>query len=86
MEIFLHKTFKKKYRKLQPNEKKKFKERGNLFLKNPFHPILNNHSLHGKYTGYNSINITGDLRAIFKLIGPNMVLFIDIDTHTNLYF
>jgi mRNA-degrading endonuclease YafQ of YafQ-DinJ toxin-antitoxin module len=43
-----------------------FKKRLELFLKEPFHPQLNNHPLTGKYSNYRSINITGDGRAIFS--------------------
>lgn len=85
MRIILHKNFNKKYKKLRLNEKKKFKERRNLFLKNPFHPTLNNHSLHGKYVGYRSTSIAGDLRVIYELLNKNMAFFVDMDIHSNLY-
>lgn len=85
MKIRLHKNFEKQYKKLQSGEKKKFKERRNLFLKNEFHPLLNNHPLRGKYKGYRSIQITGDLRAIYKWVSNNECIFVVIDTHSNLY-
>ena len=85
MKIILHKDFEKKYFKLSVFHKEKFKERRNLFIDNPFHPILKNHPLHGKYKGYFSINITADLRAIYKLLGSDTAFFINIDTHSNLY-
>ena len=85
MRILFHKIFEKKYIKLQQSEKRKFKERKDIFLKTPFHPILNKHSLHGKYLGYSSINITGNLRAVYKLLDNSTVIFVDIDTHSNLY-
>lgn len=85
MEIFLHKEFKKKYKKLRKEERLKFKERRDLFLKNPLHQILNNHELSGKNKKYRSINITGDLRVIYEPVGKDRVLFITIDTHSNLY-
>lgn len=84
MKIKLHKKFEKGYKKLAPAEKKKFKERRNLFLQSEFNPILNNHPLKGKYLGYRSINITGDLRAVFRKEG-NLVIFVAIDSHSNLY-
>ena len=85
MKIFLHRTFVKKYAKLRVNQKRKFKERRDIFLRDPYDPILNNHALAGKYTGSRSINITGDLRLVFDVIDKDSVLFIDIDTHSNLY-
>lgn len=84
MIIILHANFKKRYKKLRFVEKKKFKERRSIFLQNPFHLILNNHPLQGKYKGYRSINITGDLRAIYKNKNGS-VIFVDIDTHSNLF-
>ena len=66
MKIALHKDFEKSYRKLTEGQKKRFKERRNLFIQDQFNPILNNHSLKGKYLGHRSINVTGDLRVIYK--------------------
>lgn len=85
MKIFLHKNFAKKYKKLNQKEKGKFKEKRNIFLQNPFHPILNNHELHGKYKGYRSIKITADLRVIYEVLKKDVVLFLTIDSHSNLY-
>lgn len=85
MTVLLHEQCKKQYKKLRSAEQQKFKERRNLFLFNPFNVLLNNHPLHGKYKGYRSINITGDLRVIYKHISPEICIFITIDTHNNLY-
>ena len=64
MNIRFHKNFEKQYKKLKEREQKKVRQKLELFLKNPFNPLLNNHSLKGRYADYRSINITGDLRAI----------------------
>lgn len=85
MKIFLHKKFVKSYKKLRRGEQLKFKAKRDLFLRDPFHSILNNHALHGKYHNYRSISITGDLRVLFKHIDEKSVLFYTIDTHSNLY-
>lgn len=84
MEIKLHRNFEKQYKKLSDSLKQKFKERRNLFLRNQFDPILNNHALTGKYGGFRSINITGDIRVIFKKDGENAI-FITIGSHSRLY-
>ena len=65
MKIELHRKFLKAYIKQPQKIREKFKEKRNLFLKDMFHPLLNNHSLGGEYNGCRSINITGDIRAIF---------------------
>ncbi len=84
MNIRLHKKFIKGYNKLTNSQKKKFKERRNLFLQDEFNPVLNNHALIGKYKGYRSINVGGDLRAIFKQ-EQDKVLFTIIGSHSKLY-
>ena len=84
MKINFHKNFEKQYKKLKVNEQKKAQERLSIFLKNPFNPLLNNHPLKGKYLDYRSINITGDLRAIFKKSSKE-IIFVAIGSHSNLY-
>ena len=85
MNILLHRQFEKQYRQLRPNEQEKFRERRNVFLKNPLDPILNNHPLKGKYMGCRSINISGDMRVIYKLLEKDIALFIALGTHDELY-
>lgn len=80
----LHKNFEKQYKKLKTPEKEKFKERRDIFLKNEFDPVLNNHPLKGKYLGFRSINITGDLRALYQK-QEDIVTFVEIGSHSNLY-
>jgi len=85
MRIRFHENFEKQYKKLREGQKKRVQERLFLFLENPFNPVLGNHPLKGKYKGYRSINITGDLRAVYKFINEQKYIFITIDTHSNLY-
>lgn len=84
MRVALHKRFKKQIAKY-PVLEIQIDERIILFLNDPFHPILNNHPLAGKWTGYRSINITGDYRAIYKNVQEDIAYFVDINTHSNLY-
>ncbi len=84
MYIDFHNHFKKRYKKFPIKLKDKCNERLIIFQNNPFAPELNNHILHGKYSGCRSINITGDLRAIYE-VKENGVRFVNIDTHSNLY-
>ena len=85
MKIRFHYNFRRQYQKLRVGEQKRFKERRDLFLANPYHPLLNNHPLKGKYEGYRSINIGGDLRAIYKRFNQDIVLFVKIGAHHELY-
>lgn len=85
MKIVLHRNFEKQYKKLRPKEQNRFKERRDVFLNDPFDPVLNNHPLRGRYKGYRSINVTGNLRAVYRLLNDDTVLFVTIDSHSNLY-
>lgn len=84
MELNLHKSFKKKFKKLPNEVRKKFGERAELFKKDKFNKQLNNHSVGAVYPGCRSINITGDYRAIFREKGE-IATFINIGTHSQLY-
>ncbi|MBI4158210.1 MAG: type II toxin-antitoxin system mRNA interferase toxin, RelE/StbE family [Candidatus Yanofskybacteria bacterium] len=85
MKIEFHRLFKKRYKKIDSKIRHQFDERLILFEKDPFHPLLNNHQLSGDRISQWSINITGDWRAIYIFSGDDTVIFIDIDTHGNLY-
>ncbi len=85
MHLVTHKQFNKAYAKAPKIVKEHFKERRNLFLINPFHPLLNNHSLTGQYVGCRSINITGDWRVIYHAQSGDTIVFLKIGTHSQLY-
>ncbi len=86
MKVYFHKNFDKQCKKLRPSKKRKVEERIQLFLEDPFNPLLDNHSLKGKYVDYRSINIAGDLRALYKFLSEDECIFVTVDTHSNLYF
>lgn len=79
-----HKHFKKQYGKLPLKMRERFKERLRIFNSDPFAIELNNHTLHGKYVGCRSINVTGDLRAVYE-VRKDGVRFLNIGTHSELY-
>jgi len=85
MHIILSRNFEKKFVKLDKKVQTKFRARRDLFFENPYHSLLNNHSLSGDRSGQWSINITGDWRVIYTWQDKQTVIFIDIDTHSNLY-
>lgn len=78
------KTFDKQLKKAPLSIKISFRQRLELFITNPFHPQLNNHSLTGKYKSYRSINITGDWRAIYSE-NSDVIIFELLGTHSQLY-
>lgn len=84
MNLEYTKYFKKKYKKFPDNIRSKVEERLLLLLSDEFNPILNNHKLNGKYKDSRSINVTGDLRIIFKKRSDYFLLEY-IGTHSELY-
>ena len=79
------KGFDRQYAKLAPKIKTRFKDRIVIFRDSPFDPELRNHALKGKYLGYRSIDITGDIRALYTVQGNIIIIFGFIGTHSQLY-
>lgn len=84
MIVRYEKQFEKALKKLPSKIKDKFFVRLNLFIDSKFDRILNNHSVDRVYPGCNSIDITGDYRAVFIDEG-SIVTFVTIGTHSQLY-
>ncbi len=85
MEILFKSSFTKQYKKLPSKVQEKFNERLLLWLSNPADSLLRVHALTGKYTGYWSMNVSGDIRALYKHEGDTIVIFVLIGTHSELY-
>jgi len=79
------KNFSKQFKVLRPKQKDRFYDRLDLFKKNPHDKTLRDHALKGKYKGYRSIDIEGDLRALYYVDGDTIVIFGFIGTHSQLY-
>ncbi len=87
MRINYTKNFLKNYKKrIKPNRNldTRFRERFDLFKKNPNDPILKNHHLLGSKSHLHSFSITGDIRVLYELIEGDLYL-IDIGTHNQVY-
>ena len=85
MNIAFSSEFNKKYKKLSRKFQSKFDEKVCIFEKDEFDSTLNNHRLHGEYVDHRSINITGNIRAIYKIVSKDNYYFINIGTHSELY-
>ena len=77
--------FRKQYSKLNPKVRAQFKKRQRLWLSDPYNTQLHLHMLTGEYAGLYSINITGDIRALYEKIDNSYVIFGFIGTHSQLY-
>lgn len=84
MQYISSKKFDKQFAKLPNKIKELFYEKIIIFQTNPFHPVLNNHSVHYPYDGCRSINITNDIRSLYEPV-DNIALFIRIGSHSELY-
>jgi addiction module RelE/StbE family toxin len=78
-------TFKKQYKKLPRKLQDQFDERLVLFLADQTLPVLRVHPLKGKFAGYWSMNVSGDVRALYIQRGDTLIIFALIGTHSQLY-
>ena len=85
MQYFLSKQFEKSFSKLPKKVKSKAIEQLTIFAVDHMDARLNNHSLTGKWSDHRSINITGNVRAIYTEANENIVRFVDIGSHPKLY-
>ena len=85
MNYFLSKSFEKQFKKLPKKTKNKTIERLQTFIFDPLDRKLNNHALMGLWAGYRSIDITGDIRAVYKNMDENTARFTAIGSHSELY-
>jgi len=85
VKIKYSKKFYKQFAKLTPKLREQFKTRQRLWLNDPYNTQLHLHMLTGEYAGLYSINITGDIRALYEKIDDTYVIFGFIGTHSQLY-
>ena len=77
--------FKKQFARAPKKVRTQTGERLAAMLEDEFHPLLNNHKLHGMYSGFRSINITGDWRIVYKKTDDEIFYLYAIGTHSELY-
>ena len=85
MQYILSKRFEKDFAKLPKPIKKKVIIVLQKFVDNPQDESLRSHSLSGKWSKYFSINVTGDLRAVYVYIEKDVVHFVAVGSHSELY-
>lgn len=89
MKIKFAKKFKKQYEKANTKIQTAFDKRLELFQQDQYYPLLDNHALTGQYSGFRSIDITGNWRAIFREAldenGNKIITFELLGTHPQLY-
>ena len=85
IKLQFNKQFEKDVKKLSVKQRVKIGDRLRLFEIDQYNRLLRNHALNGKYLGYRSMNISGDVRMIYKLIDEDTALFVKIGSHSELY-
>ena len=66
-------------------QQNRFWSRLELWQEDPNNPLLRLHKLEGKLANYYSINVTGDIRALYEIIGDEVYIYDMIGTHSQLY-
>ncbi|MBI5134821.1 type II toxin-antitoxin system mRNA interferase toxin, RelE/StbE family [Candidatus Uhrbacteria bacterium] len=85
MTIHFHTRFKKQLQTAPTKIQAALYERLGSFQRDPFDSRLSNHALQGMYLGYRSIDVTGDWRAIYKVLSDDAFVFLFLGTHSQLY-
>jgi addiction module RelE/StbE family toxin len=85
MQYVLSRRFEKDFAKLPASTKKKAIAPLEKFVEDPQNPSLRNHGLSGKWKGHFSINVTGDSRVVYFVIEDDVVRFVAIGSHSELY-
>ena len=76
--------FQQQLEKVSSEIQQAFGETLEIFLENPYHPSLRNHTLTEEYSGIQSINVTDDIRALYREVAER-IIFIALGTHKELY-
>ena len=85
MNVLFTKKFTKQFRKLPDKSRHRFHSRLELFLTDQNHALLRRHALKGKYAGYYGLDVSGDLRAVFRYQSQSSVIFSLVGTRSQIY-
>jgi len=85
MQIYTSSHFRRRYKKLNKEIKKRAQEREKVFVANIFDPRIETHKLHGKLKEQWSYSIGYDHRIAFIFLENGDVLYVDVGTHDELY-
>jgi len=81
MEIEYTSHFKRAYQGLDRLVQKRAEEKELIFRKNPFHSKLKSHKLKGELREFYSFSIDRKNRVVFKFMGHQRVVFLDVGDH-----
>ncbi|MFA6404656.1 MAG: type II toxin-antitoxin system mRNA interferase toxin, RelE/StbE family [Candidatus Paceibacterota bacterium] len=73
--------FERSYRKLPDRIKRIAEKKEEIFRKDPFHPSLKSHKLHGKFSDFYAFSLDQKYRIIFKILNKNIFRFYSAGGH-----
>ncbi|MFP4007123.1 MAG: type II toxin-antitoxin system YafQ family toxin [Spirulinaceae cyanobacterium] len=88
MEVSFSSAFKRAYKKrIKGNEvvEKKFWQKLEIFILNPYDPRLKTHTLSGKLNDLWSFTVDYDERVLFYFTETDQAVFVDIGSHDEVY-
>lgn len=85
MLITTTKKFDKKIQKQSKKIQQQFKKRINIFILDPNHPTLKVHKLSGDLKNLWSFSVTGDIRVVFDKSQKDIIILVNIGSHSELY-
>ncbi len=85
IQVDFTKKFWKQYYKLPKKFQDQFDTRLQLLLIDELDSRLRIHPLKANYAGYWSMDVNGDLRALFRRDSDRIIIFAFIGTHSQLY-
>lgn len=88
IKLVWHNSFLRAFKKIikkNPELRDKLREALELFVNNPYHPILGTHKLSGKLKGHHAFGLGYDCRVVVKFIDQEEVALISIGKHEEVY-
>ena len=85
MKIDYTAKFEKKYSELPKQIKVKAEKQEKIFRNNPLHPSLHTEKLSPKFKEVWTFRVDKNYRVMFKFIGKDTVLFLNIGSHNYIY-
>lgn len=85
MQFLYSSLFLKQYKKFTQKIHKQINARTELLAEDEFSPLFNNYKLHGEYSDCRSVNITGDIRLVYKKLDKQRIFLVEIGTRSKLY-
>lgn len=88
IELVWYKSFTRDFKKIikkNPDLKEKLQKALELFVNDPYHPLLGTHKLSGKLRGHHAFGLGYDCRVVIKFIDKEKVALISVGKHEEVY-